>query len=186
MVTAQARRRDTLTFGTGIFLVSEVTFFIGLISAYVVLRSQFSAWPPMGQPRLPVEVTALNTAILIGSGALAWSWWGVLDKPERLTRRVRATFGMGAIFVAIQGFEWSQLIAHGMSTTRDVYGGLFIAIVGAHALHVLGAMVVLSIVATHAAAGAYDKNVDGVRAARLYWLFVVAVWPILYLVVYLW
>jgi len=176
-----------LAFGTGIFLFSEVTFFTGLLSAFVVLRSQFVTWPPMGQPRLPVEVTALNTVVLLASGVLAFTWFAVKDHPDKLARRIQYTFLLGALFLVIQGAEWVRLIQHGISTSRDVYGGLFYTIVGAHALHVSAAMVVLAVVARSASLGRYGaSNLDGLRAARMYWLFVVGVWPVLYAVVYLW
>ena len=48
--------------GITIFIVTEVMFFAALISAYIVIRSGQDEWPPWGQPRLPVETTALKDA----------------------------------------------------------------------------------------------------------------------------
>ena len=50
------------------FLGAEVMFFAALVVAFLVLRLGAQVWPPPLQPRLPVEVTGVNTAILLLSG----------------------------------------------------------------------------------------------------------------------
>ena len=56
--------------GMLLFIVTEVMFFGGLISAYLVIKAGLDEWPPWGQPRLPVETTAFNTLVLLISGLL--------------------------------------------------------------------------------------------------------------------
>lgn len=51
-----------------VFLASEVMLFAALVSAFLVLRAEAAAWPPPGQPRLPVTVSGLNTVVLLCSG----------------------------------------------------------------------------------------------------------------------
>ncbi len=51
--------------GMLIFLGAEAMFFGGLIGAFLVFRLGSPAWPPPGQPYLPVGVTSVNTAILL-------------------------------------------------------------------------------------------------------------------------
>ena len=55
-----------------IFVVAEIMFFAALMSAHTIARATVpgGVWPPVGQPRLPVERTAFNTAILLLSGVL--------------------------------------------------------------------------------------------------------------------
>src|SRR5579864_2459847 len=55
-----------------IFVVAEIMFFAALMSAHTIARATAlgGVWPPAGQPRLPVERTAFNTAILLLSGGL--------------------------------------------------------------------------------------------------------------------
>src|SRR6202008_3048165 len=55
-----------------IFVATEIMFFAALMSAHTIARATVlgGVWPPLGQPRLPVERTAFNTAILLLSGAL--------------------------------------------------------------------------------------------------------------------
>ncbi|MFW9769854.1 MAG: heme-copper oxidase subunit III, partial [Candidatus Thorarchaeota archaeon] len=90
-----------------LFLAAEAMFFAALISALVVLRAQAPAWPPPGQPRLPVLATGLNTAILLLS---AWTLQRALagvDRGERAPLRwLSATAALGAVFLGVQGAEW--------------------------------------------------------------------------------
>ena len=57
-----------------IFVAAEIMFFAALMSAHTIARATVTgrrvASP--GQPRLPVERTAVNTAILLLSGVLLW------------------------------------------------------------------------------------------------------------------
>ena len=52
-------------FGMVVFIITEVMFFSGLVSAYLIIRAGLEEWPPWGQPRLPIESTAFNTLLLI-------------------------------------------------------------------------------------------------------------------------
>ena len=56
------------TLAMALFIATEVMFFAGLVSAFLVLRAEALVWPPPGQPRLPLGVTGLNTVLLVASG----------------------------------------------------------------------------------------------------------------------
>lgn len=171
--------------GTAVFLFTEVMLFCGLISAYLVLRQQAPMWPPFDQPRLPVAVTAVNTAVLLASGlAVSRARSAGRDRDDEVGPEARrwlgVALGLGAVFVAVQGFEWTRLVAHGLTLSSSVYGGCFYTIIGAHALHVVAAIAVL------AWARRSVRTDGGLRALRMYWWFVVGIWPVLYAAVYLW
>ena len=51
--------------GMLIFVVVEVMFFAGLISAFTIVRAGAAVWPPRDQPRLPLEATAVVEATRI-------------------------------------------------------------------------------------------------------------------------
>lgn len=160
--------------GMAIFLGTEVMFFAGLVSAYLVLRAGALGWPPAGQPRLPVEVTGANTLVLLASG---WTLWRA-GRSRARARWLVATAALGALFLAVQGYEWARLIGFGLTTRSSLYGATFYAIVGAHAVHVVAALAALAWVAARPRDGSFVP-------VRMFWAFVVAVWPVLYLVVYL-
>src|SRR5262250_1552958 len=58
--------------GMLIFLGAETMFFAGLVGAFLVYRMANEPWPPMAMPNLPVEVTGVNTLILLYSAATMW------------------------------------------------------------------------------------------------------------------
>ena len=59
----------TPVLGMLIFVIAETMMFAGLISAFTIVKAGALGWPPPGQPRLPVEATAFNTAVLLLSAA---------------------------------------------------------------------------------------------------------------------
>ncbi|MGH7393649.1 MAG: cytochrome c oxidase subunit 3, partial [Candidatus Rokuibacteriota bacterium] len=66
------------------------------------------------------------------------------------------------------------------------YGSTFYILIGAHGLHVLGAVAWLSVTLWLAARGRFaDGRSAPLRACAMYWHFVVALWPVLYVSVYL-
>jgi heme/copper-type cytochrome/quinol oxidase subunit 3 len=170
-----------------IFIATEAMFFAGLISAFVVLRAQAPDWPPMDQPRLPVGVTGINTAILLASG---WTMQRALRAlrggGQTVIRWLGATALLGAIFLVIQGSEWLRLVHFGLTTSSSLYGATFYTLIGAHGLHVLAALVAL-LVALRLAIRRMDRSAgaEWLMPYRMFWHFVVAVWPILYVLVYL-
>ncbi|OGL04260.1 MAG: hypothetical protein A3E31_03795 [Candidatus Rokubacteria bacterium RIFCSPHIGHO2_12_FULL_73_22] len=172
-----------------IFLISgEVMFFGGLISAFLVLRLSAAVWPPPLQPRLPVAVTGLNTLVLLASSATMLAAGRALRRRDgaAMVRRLLATAGLGALFVLVQGYEWTRLIGFGLTLASGAYGSTFYTLIGAHAIHVLGALVWLAVVVALAARGRFlDGRAGPCRACAMYWHFVVALWPVLYVAVYL-
>ena len=169
-------------------LGAEVMFFAGLIGAFLVFRLSASVWPPPFQPRLPTGVTGVNTAILLAS-AVTMNL-GVraarADAIATLIRYLTMTALLGAVFLVVQGYEWVRLIHFGLTASSSVYGGMFYALIGAHGSHVFGGLIWLFVVWVQARRRRFSKSgYAGVQTAAMYWTFVVALWPVLYGLVYL-
>jgi heme/copper-type cytochrome/quinol oxidase subunit 3 len=170
------------------FIGAEAMFFAGLIGAFLVFRLSAAVWPPPFQPRLPVGVTGVNTVILLISAiTMHWSLKGARSADlGKLIRYVGLTAMLGAVFLAVQGYEWMKLIHFGLTVSSSVYGGLFYTLIGFHALHVAGALVWLLVVYAQAKRGRYStERSTAVQTCAMYWTFVVALWPVLYGLVYL-
>ena len=174
--------------GLMMFIGAEVMFFAGLIGAFLVLRLSSEVWPPPSQPRLPVWITGFNTLVLLGSG--------VAMHRASLAARLRDRVGLsgwlltamvlGALFLCIQGYEWVRLIGFGLTMWSGLYGSTFYALIGLHGLHVMGALVWVAVVWSFARQGRYAAgHTVGVETCTMYWTFVVALWPVLYGLVYL-
>lgn len=174
--------------GLLIFLAAEAMFFAGLIGAFLVFRLGSVPWPPPFQPRLPVAVTGLNTFILLLSGFTMHLALRAIrsGKQAGLTRCLFVTALLGLVFLAIQGYEWIRLLSFGLTISSGVYGATFYTLIGCHALHVLGAVAWLGVVLVLARRGSFTaERRAGVELCGIYWTFVVALWPVLYGLVYL-
>ncbi len=171
------------TFGIVLFLATEAMFFGGLISAFLVLKSQAVVWPPAGQPRLPVLVTGFNTAVLLLS-AYPMARATRASGAAAMARRLGLAAALGAVFLALQGYEWVRLLGYGLAVNDTLYGGTFYTLIGAHGLHVVAALVTLFVVAVRVDGLPARRASHAVHLLSLYWYFVVAVWPVLYLLVY--
>jgi heme/copper-type cytochrome/quinol oxidase subunit 3 len=182
------RGLDNLRLAILFLMGAEAMFFAALISALMILRLGMAVWPPPLEPRLPVAVTGVNTLVLLASSV-------TLTVAGRARRRgdhaahvrwLRATAALGALFLAVQGYEWIQLIGYGLTLASGAYGTTFFALIGFHGLHVLAALVWLLVTTTLVARGRFrHTRVAPLQACAMFWHFVVGVWPVLYVTVYL-
>ena len=186
---SNAERRQLVSssiFATVILIMTEVMFFAALISAYMIIRSGSEEWPPWGQPRLPVFATALNSLALLASAFCLHQSVKVFSSQALRSKQLLAlTIALGTVFVSVQGYEWVQLISFGLTITSSTYGGVFYLIIGAHGLHVIGGLLALLACLRRLNSTSQQLTIDNLRAAQIFWYFVVGVWPVLYTLVYL-
>jgi cytochrome c oxidase subunit 3/cytochrome o ubiquinol oxidase subunit 3 len=174
--------------GMWIFLLSEVMFFTALIGSYIILRfSNPAAWPAPGAV-LNIPVTAVNTFLLICSSVtMVKAFANAQDGDQRMLRIwLVLTVLIGATFVGIQVFEYSQLIGHGFLPSSGLYGSTFYTMTGFHGFHVTMGVLCMIFVTGKAFRGRYTPDdYRGVEVIGLYWHFVDLVWIILFTIVYL-
>ena len=169
--------------GMVMLIAAETMLFVGLIGSYVMFRVGSVAWPS-AHLYLPIAITWLNTAVLLTSGytmhravramrlsnqTMVFSWLG------------RTTL-LGALFLSIQGYEWLQLIRDGLTISTGIYGATFYTLIGCHALHVLAAVIWLSILV-----GRTRRRIVPIQIeiCGMYWHYVCALWVVLFALVYL-
>lgn len=172
--------------GMLIFIFTEIMIFASFMSSFNIIKSSFTNWPPMGQPRLPVAMTAINSLFLLASGILLQLSFRKFRENEiskQVQRFYLLSIILGLIFVLLQGSEWIRLIGFGLTMTSSLYGSFFYLIIGGHALHVLAAATLLIVMYQRLSKKTLQK--DSFSAVRVFWFFVVALWPILYGLVYL-
>ena len=173
--------------GMWVFLASEVMFFTGLISAYIILRMGHPAWPgPEGH--LSVPIGTCNTLILIGSSvtivlALAASHREALPAARGW---LLMTILLGSSFLGIKAFEYSAKFSHEIFPSTNLFWSCYFTLTGFHALHVLGGIVFNLWVLSRTFTQAWREQAHRLELAGLYWHFVDIVWiflfPLLYLI----
>lgn len=189
--------------GMWVFLATEVMFFGGLITAYTVYRHQCSDGFALGSRQLNLVLGSVNTAVLLTSSltmALA------VDAAHRGLRRrllglLSVTGLLGATFLAIKFTEYWQKYEEGhlpvlglpfrfdgpLSGEVRLFLGLYLAMTGVHALHMLIGLGLIVVLAYRAwQTGPAENLSQTVELGGLYWHFVDIVWiflfPFLYLI----
>ena len=169
--------------GMLIFTGTELMLFAGLISSISILRNSVPVWPPPGQPRLPVEETIINTVALLLSGFfLILASRRFKNEPKEAQGSMVTSLVLGAFFVLLQGREWVDLLALGLTFTSSTHGSFFYLIIGMHAAHALIGVGVLALACWKLKKGTLNSGTFG--AIQVFWYFVVGMWPILYARVY--
>jgi heme/copper-type cytochrome/quinol oxidase subunit 3 len=162
--------------------------FAGLLGALVVLRVGAEHWPPIGLPRLPVAVTALNTLVLFASCLPMRAAHDALrhGDRDRFVRWLSLAALLGVAFLAVQGSEWVDLVRAGLVASSGPYGATFFTLIGCHGLHVAGGVVWLCGLAVAAQRGRFtaERHLP-VELGAIYWYYVSVVWAVIFPLVYL-
>src|SRR5262249_56752551 len=108
----------------------------GLEPAYGVLRAGSFSWPPPTQPRLPLAVTWVNTAMLLFSAVTMSraASAGRAGNSDGVRIGLAATAVLGGGFVAVQGTEWVRVLPQGLRLSSRADGAPFYTLLCFHAL----------------------------------------------------
>ncbi|MEX2469737.1 MAG: heme-copper oxidase subunit III family protein [Pseudohongiellaceae bacterium] len=186
-----------------IFLVSDTFIFTCFLVGYLHVRmTTTEPWPLQGEifalsffgsDPIPLILIAIMTFVLItssGTMAMAVNYGYRKDKAKTFWL-ICATALFGAMFVGMQAFEWSKLIAEGVRPWGNPFGApqfgsIFFMVTGFHGLHVSIGVIYLLWVAFRVKRGYYDKKgFEIVEIAGLYWHFVDLVWVFIFAFFYL-
>jgi cytochrome c oxidase subunit III len=174
--------------GMLMFLAFETMFFAGMLGVFLVFRLASTNWPPPGEPYLPIGVTWINTGILVASAYTMCRAHRAIRGGNRtgLIHGLGLTAVLGAIFLAVQGSEWIRLVHYGLTLQSSTYGATFYTLIGCHGVHVLAAVLWLAAVLFLATRDRFspERHV-GVQLCKIYWMFVVGLWLVLFPSVYL-
>lgn len=185
---------DTRLAAAIVIVAFEALLFVGLLGGFLVTRAAAgAAWPPPGQPWFSIGEAALNTTALLGSGALVFRAARTWEHPEaRIAPLLFAAILLGVFFLFFQAVVWSRLLGSGLNVTSSHHGTFFCLINALHAVHVVGALVLLGSVwlrlrplrdETPPPRGLLRGSTFS--AARIPWYFAVGIWPVLYVTLYL-
>jgi cytochrome c oxidase subunit 3 len=172
-----------LAVGTVVWLASELMFFSGLFAAYFTLRAQTAVWPPR-DVNLDTTTATLATILLVCSSGTMQLGVRAMEQGDRkrFLRWLAGTFGLGAIFVAAQGVDWSRL--H-FGVSSHAYGSAFYLMTGFHGLHVIGGLLAMLVMGGRAASSRFGaEDLSSVEMLSYYWHFVDVVWIGLYATIF--
>ena len=193
-------QREASTLGMWVFLVTEVLFFGGMFTAYVVYRSTYRAAFEGASNLLDIRLGTVNTAVLIFSSltmALAVRA-AAQGRKKLIVFFLSSTILLGAVFLGIKVVEYSQKFAHhevpgphfvvpeGLPRQAEMFFSLYFCMTGLHALHMIIGVGLLSWLIARARRGDFSLRYSTpVDLVGLYWHFVDIVWIFLFPLLYL-
>lgn len=178
--------RKTATVGMLLFLAALAMLFISSLLGYALIRLRATA-PPAGAFPIPWPLW-LSTCIMIASSvAMHRALRSVqLERQPQFRANLLATLILALLFVAVQTPCMLNLYReHQAAAASSGLGtfGLMLFLILVHALHVVGGIIPLVVVAHHAFTDRYDhEHYEPVRQTAMYWHFLDAVWLVMFAV----
>ena len=189
--------------GMYIFLASEVMFFGSLFAMYFYLYGSHLQWPPPppstggefyvtpwpnGFSLNPLDyLPSINTVVLLSSGFTAhFALDGLAhDNRRRFFSLQIVTIILGVMFELGQLYEFITAFQRGLNLKVNTFASAFFTMTGFHGAHVLGGLILLTLILYRASRGQFSAaHHVGPAAVTLYWHFVDIVWIFLFLILY--
>jgi cytochrome c oxidase subunit 3 len=193
------QQRDASTLGMWVFLLTEIMFFSGAFTAYVVYRAIYPGAFGEASNHLDIRLGGFNTAVLLTSSlTMVLAVYGCQTGRRGLFRlNLILTMALGAVFLGVKAYEYTHKFHEGLvpgpfftyhgadAQQAQLFFSIYFALTGIHALHmVIGIGLLAVLLANSRKYGpAYYTPVEN---SGLYWHFVDIVWiflfPLLYLI----
>lgn len=167
-----------------VIIITEILFFSGIISAYVIAASKAQNWPPIDQPRLPLSWSLSNMVLLVASGVFMYFFVKSVQKNAKKGQFLILAIVLAIIFLVVQGTEWVNLVNFGAQNSDGLYASYFYSIIGLHGIHALIGLVFL-IVLYLKSQNKTSIDVSKTRAVGYFWSFVCILWPVLFYLIYM-
>ncbi len=195
------QQHDAAKLGMWIFILSELMLFGGLFVAYTIYRILDPDMFYNAHRELNLTLGTLNTAILITSSvtiALAIHFMQ-LGRKSKTIILLFCTLGLAAVFLFIKYLEYSHKFELGQlpgkfytytgvaGTNPHIFFSIYFLMTGLHALHIIGGMIVISLMIRKTAKNAFSSvYYTPLELTGLYWHLVDIIWiflfPLLYLI----
>ena len=103
---------DATSFAMWLFLLTEIMFFGGLFTAYLIYRNWYYAAFVAGSHQLDIRWGTANTAVLIASSfTMAMGVWSAeMRRKGQLVFFLVLTFVLGLVFLGIKTIEYGEKI----------------------------------------------------------------------------
>jgi cytochrome c oxidase subunit 3 len=181
--------RHGLRVGMGLFIASEVMFFVAFFWAFFnsrfLVNPSIHQWPPANiQPMEAWGIPFLNTLILLSSGlAVNWAHHSLrIGDRGGLKKGLALAVVLGFTFLSLQAYEYGHAA---FSFHEGIFPSVFYMATGFHGFHVFVGACFLSVNFFRAVRGDFTPEQHvGFEAAAWYWHFVDVVWIFLFVWVY--
>jgi heme/copper-type cytochrome/quinol oxidase subunit 3 len=184
----QPQRPRTLVIGTALATAGILMLFVALIAIYVSLRqdavAEGAAWLPEGATIPLTPPNMAFTTLLMSVVTMQWGVYAIRNR-DRANGYLALglTIVLGLAYINSAAFLYSQM---GLGIADSVAGLLIYAISGAHLVMTGVGLVFAALVTFRALGGEFSaRDSEGLTAAAFYWYATVAVYAVIWYVVYI-
>jgi cytochrome c oxidase subunit 3 len=184
--------------GMWLFIFTEILLFGGLFIVYSVYRFKNPVAFHLAAEELSVPIGTINTVILlISSMTVAMSISAVqLGQKKTATILLALTIALALGFLVNKYFEWTGKFGHGiypgseilaqMGSGETLFFGLYFAMTGLHAIHIIVGLVLLTVMLFQVIKGTVNSGYYvQLENSGLYWHLVDLIWIFLFPLFYL-
>ena len=184
-IAPRQHNKDKL--GMWFFIGSEIILFTTLILSFALFRIEYAEQYASFRKNLSIPLIGINTFVLILSSYFVVRALKAVrqDHTRGFLGNLLAVVALGALFIAGQAYEWSQLFGNGIRLD-NTFGSPFYIVTGIHGTHVLLGIAWASILLVFGLGDSYNsRDYGAIEFFGLYWHFVDIVWIVLFSVIYL-
>jgi len=197
---SREQQLSSANLGMWLFIGQEILFFSGLFMAYIAYRWMYPDTWLSAADALDKSLGTLNTVVLLTSSlTMVFAVRALqMDRPKESIRYLVATIGFGIVFLGVKSVEYAHKfeegILPGLRYSADsvegmagLFFGIYFALTGLHAVHVIIGLGLLAWLAFKIHHGTVNHDNHALAEnIGLYWHLVDLVWiflfPMLYLV----
>ena len=166
-----------------------------MILSYLLARARLPVWPPLGVEPIAWPLPALSTAVLLFSSWILQTGVNAFEARDYANFHTRWSIAtlLGFAFLAVQALVWVQLSHRGLKLDTNLFGSIFYAMTGLHAIHVLGGIGALiwvkmkfGVLTADSVRAPNSNRLERSQAPKLagwYWHFMGAVWVLMFVLV---
>ncbi|MFN8065025.1 MAG: cytochrome c oxidase subunit 3 family protein [Vicinamibacterales bacterium] len=196
-------QKEASVLGMWLFLVTEILFFGGALTAYMIYRTWYPDAFAVASSEIAILPGAINTAVLILSSLTMALAVHAAQTGERgkILVFIAITMVLGAAFLGIKAYEYHEKYVEGhipglglpfrfeeeYYRPAQIFFSIYFVLTGLHALHMIIGLGIMTWMLVLTRKGVITPEYYApIEISGLYWHFVDIVWiflfPLLYLI----
>ncbi len=173
--------------GFWLYLMTDIILFASLFASYMVLRPNVAGGPSAAELLDPRYALIETVVLLLSSFTCGIAVLALRFKRTRLAlAMLGTTIFFGVVFLALELFEFGELIHEGHTWQQSAFLSAFFTLVATHGLHItfgiIWGLVMLFYIAKR---GSTANSVRKMTLFSLFWHFLDLVWIFIFTIVYL-
>jgi len=175
------------TLGFWVYLMTDCVLFATLFATFAVLRTA-TAGGPAGSDIFDLNFVLIETMILLTSSFTVGLALLAAERGFKIQSLVWLviTFALGASFLGMELWEFSQLIGEGHGWQQSAFLSSYFILVGTHGLHIAVGLLWMGVVMFRLAQRNFkDTDVRRLSLLSLFWHFLDIIWIFIFSFVYL-